>query len=639
MFVRLLCALFACLLLAACNTLTTAKHPTLASQKLPELVSWSDLVSSHTNTYNYKVSPDGTKLAWIAKKFVRNNWIYSIHYRDIDGSTITSMDVPAGSFEWLPDSRRVYANLRYENEDSQLLLYDLSRPDAWPKHLLDHKNVRVQIESTLPKAPNHILISYNHRDPQVFDLFRLNLQTKETTRLYKNATKVSQWIIDESIPEGDALAMLIRGARGNRIVSTKTGETLYQGGKGEYIGHVIYDHLQQRLVILSNYKSDKQILFALDIATRKIQILAEDNQVDIDNYVYDARKIPVYAVSYPDYQKIHLLDKSYQPLLDRFKTDPTQSVSVISSDSNNQAFVIEVSNSYSYQIYLYQLSKDKATLLESSNTSTMAAQLNKQQPIKFTSSDGLTIHGYLTTPAKLAARNLPTVLLVHGGPFARDFYGFDPQVQFLANRGYAVLQINYRGSVGYGRDFLAAGFGQFSLKMHQDLIDGVDWAIKQGISDPNHVAIVGASYGGYASLVGLTKTPDKFACGVDIFGISDLELFIKSVPPVWSLGMHIWQSFVGDVNNPAQLEKMRNASPIYALHKINKPLLVIQGTEDVRVTKEQSRNMVAKLRELNKPVDYWEMEGVGHTYGDPQNQRRLLGKVETFLATCLGGRG
>ncbi|MFO6423546.1 alpha/beta hydrolase family protein [Motilimonas sp. KMU-193] len=570
---------------------------------------------------------------------MHNDWIYSIHYRDINGSTITSMDVPAGPFEWLPDSQRLYANLSYHNEDSVLLLYNLSRPDAWPKRLFDHQKVRIQVESTLPDAPNHMLISYNHRDPQVFDLFRLNLQNKETTRLYKNASKVSQWIIDESVPEGDAFAMLIRSKNGNQIISTKTNEVLYQGNKGEFINHVVYDHNQQRLIILSNHKSDKQILWALDLESKDIFVLAQDDKVDIDNYVYDENRKPVYAVSYPDYQRVHVLDKRHQAVLDHYQTDKTKSVRVVSSDLNEQVMIVEVTNSHAWQVYLFEPKTKQSTLLESSNSTDMANQLSQQQPIQFTSSDGLTIHGYLTTPANIPARHLPTVLLVHGGPHARDYYGFNPQVQLLANRGYAVLQINYRGSLGYGRDFLSAGFGEFSLKMHQDLIDGVDWAIAKGVTDPKHVAIVGASYGGYATLVGLTKTPDKFACGVDIFGISDLELFINSVPQVWTLGMDIWRSFVGDVNKPADLEKMRQASPIYHIDKITKPLLVIQGTEDVRVTKEQSRNMVAKMRELNKPVQYWEMDGVGHNFGDPQNQRRLTSKVDEFLATCLGGRG
>ncbi|MCE2570267.1 S9 family peptidase [Motilimonas eburnea] len=637
--IKLLTLFFACLLLTGCNTTTNATHPTLKTQKLPQPVSWSELQSSTNNTYNYRISPDGTKLAWIGKKYVRGDWMHTIHYRDINGSTITSMDVPAWGFEWLPDSKRVYASLSYHNEDSVLLLYDLSRPDAWPKQLFDHQNVRMQVESTLANAPNHILISYNHRDPEVFDLFRLNLQNKEATRLYKNATKVSQWIIDESVPEGDAFAMLIRGKNGNQVVATKTGEVLYQGGKGEFINHVVYDHKQQRLIILSDHQSDKQLLFALDLTSKQIQVLAQDSQVDIHTYVYDENKKPVYAVSYPDYQRVHVLDERYQSVLDQYQTDKTKSVRVISSDTKEQALIVEVTDSVSYQVYLYEPKTQRSTLLESSSTTEITNQLSQQKPIQFTSSDGLIIHGYLTTPANIPARNLPTVLLVHGGPHARDFYGFDPQVQLLANRGYAVLQVNYRGSVGYGRDFLSAGFGEFSLKMHQDLIDGVDWAIAKGITDPDHVAIVGASYGGYATLVGLTKTPDKFACGVDIFGISDLELFINSVPQVWTLGMDIWRSFVGDVNDPKDLEKMRQASPIYFIDKINKPLLVIQGTEDVRVTKEQSRNMVEKMRQLNKPVEYWEMDGVGHNFGDLQNQRRLTSKVDEFLATCLGGRG
>jgi len=227
---------------------------------------------------------------------------------------------------------------------------------------------------------------------------------------------------------------------------------------------------------------------------------------------------------------------------------------------------------------------------------------------------------------------------VHGGPWARDEWGFDDMMQFLSNRGYAVLQVNYRGSTGYGRDYMFAAEGEFAGRMHQDLIEAVDWAVEQGISDPDKVAIMGGSYGGYATLVGMTMTPTRFACGIDIVGVSDLASLLENVPAYWRPNMHLWDRFVGDPDKPADRERMKQKSPLYHADKAINPLLILHGANDPRVHQDQSDRMVEALEAAGKPVEYVVIGGEGHGFGHWKNQLTFYRKTEDFLADCLGGR-
>ncbi|MDO8630913.1 MAG: S9 family peptidase, partial [Phycisphaerales bacterium] len=263
-------------------------------------------------------------------------------------------------------------------------------------------------------------------------------------------------------------------------------------------------------------------------------------------------------------------------------------------------------------------------------------QLAKMKPISFAARDGLTVNGYLTLPPGVEPKNLPMVLNVHGGPWARDNWGYDGQVQWLANRGYAVLQINYRGSTGYGKSFLNAADREWGGKMHDDLVDGVEWTIEQGVADGKRVAIFGGSYGGYATLVGLTFTPELFACGVDIVGPSNLITFQETIPPYWKpLEPILWQR-VGHPVKDADFLKSR--SPLFHVDKIVRPLLIAQGANDPRVKKSESLQMVEALKKAGKTVEYVEYPDEGHGFARPENRLNFFGRAERFLADHLGGR-
>jgi dipeptidyl aminopeptidase/acylaminoacyl peptidase len=265
--------------------------------------------------------------------------------------------------------------------------------------------------------------------------------------------------------------------------------------------------------------------------------------------------------------------------------------------------------------------------------------LPEQRPITLQSRDGLPLHGYLTLPYGMEAKKLPTVLYVHGGPWARDTWlNGDPMVPFLANRGYAVLQVNYRGSSGYGRVFQEAAQGEFAGKMHTDLLDGVDYLVQQGITDPGKVAIMGASYGGYASLVGMTFTPERFACGISFVGMSDLASLVENAPPYWELSKPLWTKYVGDPSKPEARAVMNSKSPLYFADKVQAPLLILHGANDARVKLDQSTRMVDALTLAGKKVDFHVFKNAGHGDYSWSNRLTYYRKTEDFLAQCLGGR-
>jgi dipeptidyl aminopeptidase/acylaminoacyl peptidase len=289
--------------------------------------------------------------------------------------------------------------------------------------------------------------------------------------------------------------------------------------------------------------------------------------------------------------------------------------------------------------YLYDMQTRQSRFLYRPRPWLKPDQLAPMRAVSYRSRDGLTIHGYLTTPPGIPARKLPMVLLVHGGPWARDTYGYDPETQLLANRGYAVLQVNYRGSTGYGKEFYNAAVREFARRMHDDLIDGVNWSVAEGIADPKRVGIYGGSYGGYATLVGVTFTPGVFAAAVDYVGPSSLITLIRSFPAYWRPFLEgSWYRFVGDPDKPEDFDDLKSRSPIYLVDSIRTPLLVAQGANDPRVTKVEADQLVIALRERGVKVQYLVAGNEGHGFSNADNRMALYRSMETFLGRYLGGR-
>jgi dipeptidyl aminopeptidase/acylaminoacyl peptidase len=390
--------------------------------------------------------------------------------------------------------------------------------------------------------------------------------------------------------------------------------------------------------LLSNRGRDKMALVRLDVDTAEETVVYAHPEVDVSRVQFSRTSLePLLAYTQPDYPQVVALDSSLREPLAGFRKNGPAGIYVTSVDDSQQLVTVAVNDDREVVHYLLDRRTGKTTLLGKGYSHDYADALVAMKPIRFKARDGLVLNGYLTLP-ETSKRPLPMVMLVHGGPFTRDIWKYNREAQFLANRGYAVLQINYRGSSGYGRRFMAAAIGEFGGKMHDDLIDGVNWAVDQGIADPQSVAIKGGSFGGYATLVGLTMTPDVFACGISIVGPADLESLTRDFPAYWKPFMHRWFQAVGNPDNADDRERMRAKSPLYYADQVQSPVLIIQGANDVRVKQTQSDRMVEALRAAGKPVEYVVIAGEGHRIRHWKNRLKIYRKTEDFLASCLGGR-
>ena len=625
------------LLVTGCIRPKEATHQSLTTQQLPILLDFKDLTTATNGTHSYQISPDGEKLAWLKDSFDNNGNPYTaLHFKNLKTGEKGKFNYWVSFFEWMPDSRNLIYVPHFDNMKSKIFFFDIEHPTHFVKPFYD-KNNQINVVDFLFNDPENILVRHNGGDAKIFNLYRLNIKTKKETLLFKvdKELTIDGFIIDDRVKGGSIFAY-IKDKR--KIYKFGTDKLLFDAGKNGEVANAMLNHSNNTLTILANNNSDKTQLIELDLATNAVNTLYSNKTVDVENYYFDSNHAPALAASYPDSQEIITFNPNYKKLASTFYQKDKSGIVIFSTDSKNEKFTLSQYNEYGYNIYLYDTAKNKKELLSQSKSHHYTQFLATQKPIQFTSRDGLTLNGYITLPKGIKANNLPTVLLVHGGPHARDYWGFNTEAQLLANRGYAVIQVNFRGSTGYGYAFTSSGYGEFSKAMHNDLIDGVNWAVEQGITDPNNVAIMGASYGGYATLVGMTLTPDKFACGIDIFGISDLELMVNNFPEPWRRHEDIWVNYIGDFNDPDMKQQRAQQSPINFVNNMNAPLLVIQGDSDAVVIPDQSRRFVEAAKKAGKNVEYWEMNNVGHHYGTPRQARKLARKVDNFLSQCIGGR-
>ena len=392
------------------------------------------------------------------------------------------------------------------------------------------------------------------------------------------------------------------------------------------------------LYILSSANANTSELREMDLTTGREKTLVANPRADISGLLIHPTSRTVQAVSCYK-QRIHwkVLDKSIKKDLSVIKRIRRGDFSIINRDRNDQTWLVGfTTDDGPVSYYAYDRNTKESRLLFTNRKALENLTLAKMTPVSYRARDGLTIHGYLTTPPGVKARNLPMVLLVHGGPWNRDRWGYNCTVQWLANRGYAVLQVNFRGSLGYGKAFTNAGNREWGGKMHDDLIDGIQWAVQKRIVDPERIAIFGSLYGGYAALVGLTATPETFRCGVDICGPSNLITWIENIPPYWKPYEPLLWDRVGHPEKDAEF--LRSRSPLFHVERITRPLLIAQGANDPRVKKSESLGIVDALRKAGKAVEYVEYPDEGHGFARPENRLDFFAKAEKFLAKHLGGR-
>ena len=573
-------------LLGGCAVAPT--HPALWDQPLPPLIPVREFVANVEGTSQYRVSPDGALLAWKGISGLKPVvWV-----KTLASGKIRAIPLRAQSFVWSGDSRFLLLTVdRTGDEDTHVFAVDVARSDAQPVDLTPFKGTRSRIQRRVENSAD-VVVTSNERDKKVFDLLRIDPVTGARTLVAQNPGNVISWSVDR---DGRLRARSVQDGEAGYLQVPEGGawRTTLRWQKGEVWWIADFVPGTNTAWAVSSRGRDKEALVRIDLESGAEEVVHQESEVDVEQVLMSRRThAPLAAYSMPGYPRARYFDAALAARLEPLSGGAPAAVHVTSMADDEQTMTVSIGTDRGWKYYLLRDAATPPVLLGESNTSGVASSLAPTRPIAYTARDGLRIHGYLTLPTGAEARALPMVLLVHGGPWTRDawtYQGTSRSVQqFLANRGYAVLQVNYRGSTGYGRAFMEKAVGEFAGRMHDDLVDGVRWAVAEGVADPARVAIYGASYGGYSALVGATMTPETFACAVDVVGMSDLSRLVENAPAYWSLGLPWWKRYVGDPADPAQRKILDAKSPINHVSKVRAPLLIMHGVNDPRVKIDQS---------------------------------------------------
>ncbi len=610
-----------------------------SATQLPPLIPREILFGNPERT-SPRLSPDGKYLAYIApdEKNVLQVWLRTVGQED-DRQLTADKKRGIRIFLWTYNADQLMY-MQDSDGDENFHLYSVNIHSNIVRDLTPFQGVKAQPVDLDPKFPDQVLVGMNLNDLQKFDVYRINLANGAVDLYAENPGNVVSWTVDAQFQVRAATAATPDGGSDLLFRETSQGdwETLRHWGPDDEGGAVSFSEDGKTLYISGSHDANASRLIAFDVTTREETVIAEDPQYDLGGIVIHPITRVIQAVSfYKEKQEWQVLDQSIAADFEAIAQIRPGEFGISSRDLADKNWLVAfLTDDGPVYYYAYDRDSKTSTLLFSNKPVLEGLSLASMQPISYQAQDGLTVHGYLTTPVGITAQNLPTVLLVHGGPWARDTWGYDPQAQWLANRGYAVLQVNFRGSTGYGKAFVNAGNREWAGKMHDDLIDAVNWLVQQGISDPQKIAIMGGSYGGYATLVGLTFTPDVFACGVDIVGPSNLITLMQSIPPYWEPLKANFYYRVGNLETEEEFLKSR--SPLFFVDRITKPLLIAQGANDPRVKQAESEQIVEAMQKANKPVEYALYTDEGHGFARPENRLHFYAIAEEFLSKYLGGR-
>ena len=541
---------------------------------------------------------------------------------------------------WAGDDRILYLNDTGGDENYKLFVVDADGHNL--NGLTDFEGVRTTFIDQLVDIPEEVIIGMNKRNPVVFDPYRLNIVTGEMTMLAENPGNIQGWMTDHDGKLRIALA-IVDGVNQSLLYRDTEDEefrTVLTVPFKETMSPAIFTFDNKNVYAISNLGRDKAAVVEFDIANGKeIEVLYENTDYDISG-LSDSRKRKVLtAASYTSWKRErHFFDKETNDLFEfLYKKIPGYELGIASMSKDENKMIIRTYNDRSLgSYYLFDKETRELTKIVELGPWFTEDELAPMVPVKYSSRDGLTIHGYLTLPVGYtmkSARNLPVIVNPHGGPWARDNWGFNPEVQFLANRGYAVFQMNFRGSTGYGKEFFEKSFKQWGLSMQDDISDGVHWLIDQGIADKDRIAIYGGSYGGYATLAGLTLTPELYAAGVDYVGVANLFTFLNTIPPYWKPMLEIMYEMVGHPERDSL--QFVETSPVFMADRIKAPLFIAQGANDPRVNKNESDQMVEALKERGIEVEYMVKYNEGHGFANEENRFEFYGAMEEFLAKHL----
>ncbi len=617
------------------NDLTKKK---VLSNKEIRLIPLRDFFKNPDKT-SYQLSPNGQYISFMKPWKKRLN----VHIQKIGEDKVIRITKAEkrdiSGYMWANNNRILY--IQDKGGDENFHAYAVNIDGTNPKQLTPFDKVRVQLIDKLENSPDEVLIGLNKRNPRIFDVYRLNINTGKMYMIAQNPGNIQGWVTDN---DGKLRVAITSDGVNQSLLYRKTEKdvfkTIITTNFKDAISPLFFTFDNKFLYVSSNINRDKRAIYKYDIEKGKhLDLIYENKDVDVSTLLSSDKRKIITGVAYTKAKRsYHFFDKQREELQNNLeKLLPGYEVAVSSmSKDETKVLVRTYSDKSRGAYYYYNISKKELKKLVDVSPWINEDEMADMTPIKYQSRDGLTIHGYLTLPKNVKAKKLPVVVNVHGGPWARDNWGFNSEVQFLANRGYAVLQMNFRSSTGYGKAFWQKGFKQWGLTMQDDITDGVNWLIKKGIADPKKVGIYGASYGGYATLAGLAFTPDLYACGVDYVGVANLFTILKSLPPYWELGRKMFYEMMGDpVKDKALLEKI---SPVFHADKIKAPLFIAQGAKDPRVKKAESDQMVAALKKRGIDVPYMVKDNEGHGFRNEENRFDFYEAMEPFLAKYLGGR-
>ena len=609
-----------------------------ANAELPPLIEVEDFFKN-PEIAAFSLSPDGMKLAYVKPYEHRMNVYVREIATDIEKRITSATERDIAGFFWKGNNNIVYAKDFGGDENYHVYITDLTGNNT--RDLTPFDNVKAGVLDDLEEDPEHMLISMNKNNPEVFDVYRCEISTGNLDLIASNPGNIVGWMTDHDgklrgafMTDGVNESFLYRQNESDDfkiLITTDFRDTF---------APLMFDYDNKHIYVESNLSRDKTAIFKFDPDENKLlDLIFENDEVDAGHLLHSKKRKLITGATYvTDRLHYKFFDKQREELqntLDNFF--PGLEVALADFDDDERKMIVRTySDKTRGGYYLYDSFDNSISKLADLSSWLQPENMSQMKPIKFKSRDGLEINGYLSLPVGVESKNLPLVIIPHGGPSARDTWGFDSEAQLLTNRGVAVLQVNFRGSTGYGKKFWQSGFKQWGLKMQDDLTDGVLWAISEGIADKNKIAIYGGSYGGYAALAGATFTPDLYACAVSYVGPSNLFTLLESIPPYWKPFLEMEYEEIGDPEKDKDL--LQAVSPVFHADNIKIPLLVAQGANDPRVNKAESDQIVEAVRKSGHEVIYLVKENEGHGFHNEENRFDFYHELEKFFRKYLGSR-
>lgn len=622
--------------------------PAFAAEEVPLIP--RDVLFGNPDKAGVRISLDGKHLSWLAPvNGVLNVWVAPVD--DLNAAKPITKDTKRGirSQSWTYDNKHL-VYLQDENGDENWHVYSVNIETGATVDLTPVKGIAAQIDKASEKFPGQLIVGINDRNPQLHDLYKVDVATGKRELLFENPGYAGVMVDDDFVVQFGIKFSLTDGSL----------QVFRRDEKGEFVPFEsipMEDTMTTRPVeftkdgksayLLDSRGRNTAALVKMDLATKKTEVIASDDKADINEILMHPTKKTIQAAA-GEYERVRWqffdpeVKKDFEILAKVAKGD----IGITSGTLDDRIWIVGfVPDDGPVKSYLYNRDTKEAKFLFTNRKDLESVKLAKMEPVLIPARDGLELVSYLTLPVGTREgdgiapkKPLPMVLYVHGGPWARDQWGLNPVHQWLANRGYAVLSVNFRGSTGFGKKFINAGNREWGAKMHDDLLDSVKWAIDNKIADPAKIAIMGGSYGGYATLAGLTLTPDVFACGVDIVGPSNLVTLLKSLPPYWLPQLRMFKDRVGDHTTEEGKKFLESRSPLTFTENIKKPLLIGQGANDPRVKQAESDQIVQAMISKQIPVTYVLYPDEGHGFARPENRLSFFAIAEGFLSEHLGGR-